>query len=147
MDPGAEENVEPSEDLENAPGWVRHLIAAVQPPKPHSEARPPRGRTDRRGNIPRRSGSQDRGRRNSPGKGSKGGRTRSSSSGKNRMMGWDNRCYHCGSDKYRRNECKSFDDMMKKANVGKPKPNGSLLKDTKALLVRLEMKPRPRPRR
>ena len=38
------------------------------------------------------------------------------------MMGWDNRCYHCGSDKHRRNECKSFEEMMKKASVGKPKP-------------------------
>ena len=37
------------------------------------------------------------------------------------MMGWDNRCYHCGSDKHRRNECKSCEEMMKKANVGKPK--------------------------
>ena len=41
--------------------------------------------------------------------------------GKNRMMGWDNRCYHCGSDKHCQNECKSLEEMMKKANAGKPK--------------------------
>ena len=38
-------------------------------------------------------------------------------------MRWDSRCYHCGSDKLRRNECKSFEETMKKANVGKSKPD------------------------
>ena len=63
----------------------------------------------------------DRGRRNSPGKGGKDGRTRSPSTGKNRMMGWDIRCYNPGSDKHRHNERKAFVEMMIKANVGKTK--------------------------
>ena len=75
--PGHDANIEPNDELDSAPGWVRHLIAAVEPPKPHSEDRQPRGHSDRRGNSPGRSGSQDRGRRNSPGKGGKDGRDRS----------------------------------------------------------------------
>ena len=35
------------------------------------------------------------------------------------MMGWDNGCYHCGSDKRGRNECKPLEEMMKKASVGR----------------------------
>ena len=34
------------------------------------------------------------------------------------MMGWDNRYYHCGSERHRRNEYKAFEEMMKKANLG-----------------------------
>ena len=33
-------------------------------------------------------------------------------------MGWDNKCFHCGSDKHTRKECGEFERMMKKANPG-----------------------------
>ena len=45
------------------------------------------------------------------------------------VVGWGNKCFHCGSDSHTRKDCKSFDKMMRDANVGKPKdqwkpPNG-----------------------
>ena len=37
MAPGGDGNTEPTDDLDSAPRWVRHLINAVQPPKAHNE--------------------------------------------------------------------------------------------------------------
>ena len=35
-----------------------------------------------------------------------------------KLIDWDNKCYHCGSDKHRRNECAAFKKMTGEANVG-----------------------------
>ena len=54
--------------------------------------------------------------------GDRGNRRKGSPSpGRNLVVGWENRCFHCGSDKHTRKECAAFDKMMKDANVGKPK--------------------------
>lgn len=109
---------EVSDDLSDAPPWVKHLIAAIAPPpSPSAAARPPRevrGRpTDRRGASPGRSNSRDKGVRPRPRSPSGGG--------KFRLIGWENKCYHCGSDSHRREDCDSFKKFMAANNKGKPK--------------------------
>ena len=91
---------------EDVPVWARDLIAAVnQRPAKKTRQDEPRGRsTERRG-------SGDRGNR----------RMGSPSPGQNLVVGLENRCFHCGSDKHTRKECDASDKMMKDANVGKPK--------------------------
>ena len=70
---------------------------------------PKKTRTDEnRGRKDDRKSSADR-RRSSP------------SPGRNLVVGWGNKCFHCGSDAHTRKDCKSFDKMMRDANVGKPK--------------------------
>ena len=98
--------------------WVKQLIAAIAPPPSASAAaRPPRDvrerPTDRRGASPGRGKSRDKGVRPRP---------RSPSGGRNfRLIGWENKRYHCGSDSHRREDCDSFKKIMAANNKGKPK--------------------------
>ena len=110
----------PSE-YNDAPPWARHLIAAVKsspvpaPPEQQIDAvRPSRGDKGQRGRDParRRDGPPKRegsggSRRASPSGGKQqDGRRRSPSVGRRgvQLIGWDNRCYHCGSREHRRPE-------------------------------------------
>ena len=91
--------------------YIAGQINAIQPPpKPHASARP-----DRRSD-------QDRGRGSSPGNRSTDRRAirRPSPSPAKRLIGWDNRCYHCGSKDHTRKDCKSFIKMMDDHNKGTP---------------------------
>ena len=100
------------EALRVAPAWAQKLFAVRQappPPRAHSAERPPRDRNgqQQRGRSPQRGGSRDRNGR-SPGTGSR-----------NRLVGWDNKCFHCGSIQHTRNNCDSFKKMMKDHNGSK----------------------------
>ena len=86
------------------PSWAHALIAAVRPSAPPKKAE--RGRPERKNDR----GPKDR---RAP--------SRSTSRGRKFLEGWGQRCNHCGSTDHLKRECKEFDDMMKRANVGKPK--------------------------
>ena len=68
LKPDAE--VDETNDAEEAPSWVKHLIAVVKPPpRPASStrpAKPDRGRSPGRGSKTSRDGSRDRTARRSP---------------------------------------------------------------------------------
>ena len=83
------------------PPWLDALVAAIKPNAPTKKQE--RGRPERKGNTDRRKSS------------------RSNSGGRRFLEGWGKRCNHCGSDKHLKNQCKEFEDMMRKANVGKEK--------------------------
>ena len=117
---GSIEQEDEDAPVENPPApWTKDLIqlkdaiiAAIQPPPaPHAAPRPDRGRGRNQTSKPNsRDNSRDR-----------AGRQRSPSGGRrqpNRLVGWDNRCYHCGSKDHTRPDCAEFAKMMKAANPG-----------------------------
>ena len=88
------------------PPWLNTLIAAIKPPPPSSIAaaqRAERGRPSRKDDKDKRSSS------------------RSSSRGRRFLEGWGKRCNHCGATDHIKKDCKEFETMMRKANVGKEK--------------------------
>ena len=138
------------EDYVDAPSWAKHLIAAVSkvspqvpsPPEPIDAVRPSRSQ-DARGRDPNRRRETKRegsngSRRNSPSGGKPTDRRRSPSTGRRgaRLVGWDNRCYHCGSKEHRRPDCAEFAKMMKESNVGKPKTEWKPPKGYKSALAK-----------
>ena len=48
-----------------------------------------------------------------------GARARSPSAGRNRIVDWGGKCFHCGSEKHTRKDCKSFENFMKENSRGK----------------------------
>ena len=97
-------HVPPPPIAPDVPEWARPLIAAL--------SQQSRGGGDR-GRNPRRTGSQERTR--TP--------QRSPSSGRGRLIEWNNKCFHCGSDQHSRDKCPGFAKMLAEApnNKGKPK--------------------------
>ena len=98
---------------EEPPAWARQLIAAMAPPpSAHAVTRPPRkpSPTGARGRSPGSRADKDR----------RDPRKRSPSQSK-RLVEWNNKCYHCGSEDHGRETCSSFNKMMKEANPGKEK--------------------------
>ena len=100
----------PAEDgasTEPPPPWLaafgEGLIAAIKPSTPSRKSDTTRGRPERK---------DPKNQRNS---------SRSTSRGRRFLEGWGKRCNHCGSADHLKKDCKEFDSMMKKANVGKPK--------------------------
>ena len=87
------------------PPWLKSfgdtIIAAIKPPAPPKKSE--RGRPDKKGDKNQRTSS------------------RSTSRGRRFLEGWGRRCNHCGSMDHVKRECKEFEAMMRKANVGKPK--------------------------
>ena len=87
------------------PPWLKSfgetIIAAIKPPVPPK--RDTRGRPEKKGDKNQRTAS------------------RSTSRGRRFLEGWGNKCNHCGSTDHVKRNCKEFDDMMRRANVGKPK--------------------------
>lgn len=87
----------------DVPVWAQPLIAAVtQRPQ-----RKPRKEDSICRNLDRKPNDRDRRRTSSP--------------GRNLVVGRSNKCSHCGSDQHTRKDCSSFENMMCDANVGKPK--------------------------
>ena len=83
-----------------------NCISAINNKGPRSSS-PPRGRSPgNRSRDTRSTGSRT------------GARTRSPSAGRNRILDWGNKCFHCGSDKHTRKECKAFETFMKDNNKG-----------------------------
>ena len=112
-----------SDAPEEPPEWFKNYVEShgnintvKPPPKPHPAARPDRGRPAARTS---RSGSPKG--RASPGRGRQGNGSRSPSAGPSKVVGWDNKCFHCGSNSHGRKDCKLFNDMMAKENGSKPK--------------------------
>ena len=93
-----------SESTPPPPPWLKSfgdtIIAAIKPPAPKKSDR---GRTDKKNEKGQRSSS------------------RSTSRGRRFLEGWGRRCNHCGSKDHMKKDCKEFAEMMKKANVGRPK--------------------------
>ena len=87
------------------PPWLKSfgdtIIAAIKPSAPPK--RTDRGRPDKKNDKSQRTSS------------------RSTSRGRKFLEGWGRRCNHCGSTDHVKRNCKEFDDMMRKANVGRPK--------------------------
>ena len=75
---------------------------AIKPPASPTAGTRDRGRDRER--CPQRSPGQRPGRSQSP--------------SRLFLAGWGKRCNHCGSDKHLKRDCKEFDEMMRKANVG-----------------------------
>ena len=90
-------------DLMIAQTGLSQPINAVKPPPPPNGTRD-RGRDRERRERDRKSPRQSPGRSKSP--------------SRFFLEGWGKRCNHCGSDKHLKRDCKEFDEMMKKANVG-----------------------------
>ena len=96
------------EGLRDAPSWLPALINALKP----QEVPPPPTSTiaatqrSNRGRPEKRDGQK----RNS---------SRSSSRGRRFLAEWGKRCNHCGSEDHLKKDCKEFESMMRKANVGK----------------------------
>ena len=101
---------------------VDHVSAVkpAPPPRKGAGAERGRGRHAQRRDRPQRSPG------NSPG--------RSGSPSRFFVQGWGKRCNHCGSEKHQKKECKEFDEMMRKANVGVAKDKWKPPADYKSAL-------------
>ena len=96
---GSDESVPPP-----PPPWVDTITSAILAAvRPGTSPKKERGRPERKNTADKRQAS------------------RSSSRNRRFLEGWGRRCNHCGSDKHLKNQCKEFEDMMRKNNVGKEK--------------------------